>query len=77
MRVVSQNRDYSSEFENNSYRRYENCIYLARLDSGLDINIARYKTPERAIEVFREMHDRYQEEMLNLPEADIYYMPEE
>ena len=28
-------------------------------------------------EVFKDMHDQYQDEMLNLPNVEIFYMPKE
>lgn len=76
MRIVSQNRDLSVDFEENVFREYSGFIYISNLDNRADIAIAQYETEERAKEVFVSMHDRYQDEMLNLPEVDVYYMPE-
>ena len=39
--------------------------------------IGQYESEYRANEVFKEMHDQYQDEMLNLPNVEIFYMPKE
>ena len=54
MRVVSQNRNYSFDFDRTVFWTQYNVIY-AKI--GIDsIAIGQYKSDERAAEVFEDMH---------------------
>lgn len=59
MRVISQDRCYSFDFDRASFLRQEN--YISALFAGENryILIGRYETEERAEEVFKEMHNAY------------------
>ena len=57
MRVVSQNRNYSFDFDRTVFWTQYNVIY-AKI--GVDsIAIGRYESDERAAEVFEDMHEAY------------------
>lgn len=77
MRIISQRQDISVDFDRNSFRVYDKYIYLTDLGLKQDIMIGQYESEYRANEVFKEMHDQYQDEMLNLPNVEIFYMPKE
>lgn len=68
MRVVSQNRDFSFNFDNTVFWRQYNIIY-ARIGKE-NISIGQYESDERATEVFKEIHRL-------IGEINLYYMPEE
>lgn len=68
MRVVSQNRNYSFDFERNVFWQQYNIIY-ARIGKD-NIPIGQYESDERATEVFKEIHRL-------IGETNLYYMPEE
>ena len=59
MRVISQDRRYSFDFDRASFLIQEN--YISALFAGENryILIGRYETEERAEEVFKEMHNAY------------------
>ena len=59
MRVISQDRRYSFDFDRASFLRKEN--YISALIAGENryILIGRYETEERAEEVFEDMHKAY------------------
>lgn len=67
MTVVSQKRDLAFDFDSHVIAQRDEYIYL-HID-GRDIEIGKYKSQERANQVFVEMIE------LNVTEA-IYYMPE-
>ena len=77
MRIISQRQDISVDFDRNSFRAYDKYIYLTDLGLKQDIMIGQYESEDRAMEVFKDMHDQYQDEMLNLPNVEIFYMPKE
>lgn len=77
MRIISQRQDISVDFDRNSFRVYDKYIYLTDLGLKQDIMIGQYESEDRANEVFKDMHDQYQDEMLNLPNVEIFYMPKE
>ena len=57
MRVVSQNKNYSFDFDRTAFWTQYNVIY-AKI--GVDsIAIGQYKSEERAAEVFQDMHKAY------------------
>ena len=57
MRVVSQNRNYSFDFDRTVFWTQYNVIY-AKI--GIDsIAIGKYESDERAAEVFEDMHKAY------------------
>lgn len=68
MRVVSQNRDFSFNFDNTVFWKQYNIIY-ARIGKE-HIPIGQYESDERATEVFKEIHRL-------IGEINLYYMPEE
>lgn len=57
MRVVSQNRNYSFDFDRTIFWTQYNIIY-ARVGAD-NILIGQYKSDERAAEVFKDMHRAY------------------
>lgn len=68
MRVVSQNRDFSFNFDSTVVLQQYNIIY-ARIGKD-NISIGQYESDERAAEVFKEIHRL-------IGEINLYYMPEE
>lgn len=68
MRIVSQNRNYSFDFERNVFWQQYNIIY-ARIGKD-NIPIGQYESDERTTEVFKEIHRL-------IGEINLYYMPEE
>lgn len=67
MTVVSQKKDLAFDFDSNIFAQRDEYIYI-HLD-GRDIEIGKYKSQERAKQVFVEMIES------NVTEV-IYYMPE-
>lgn len=57
MRIVSQARDISINFERCEIRRYGNII--ARRDRENEQVLGEYRTAERAAEVFEDIHRAY------------------
>lgn len=57
MRVVSQKKDASYDFDRTEFRTSYECI-SATFD-GRTFVIGKYATPERAAEVFMDMHKAY------------------
>ena len=57
MRVVSQKKDASYDFDRTEFRTNYECI-SATFD-GRTFVIGKYATPERAAEVFMDMHKAY------------------
>ena len=57
MRVVSQNRDFSFDFDRTIFWTQYNIIY-AKLGTE-SIAIGQYESEERAAEVFEDMHKAY------------------
>lgn len=70
MRVVSQKKDLSFDFDRSALSQRDECIYI-RLD-GRDALIAKYESHDRAAEVFKEMHEKYQRQL----GLNIFYLPE-
>ena len=68
MRVVSQNRDFSFNFDNTVFGKQYNIIY-ARIGKE-NIPLGQDESDERATEVFKEIHRL-------IGEINLYYMPEE
>ena len=68
MRVVSQNRDFSFNFDNTVFWKQYNIIY-ARIGKD-NIPTGQYESDERATEVLKEIHRL-------IGEINLYYMPEE
>ena len=77
MRIISQRQDISVDFDRKSFIVYDKYICLTDLGLKQDIMIGQYESEDRAREVFKDMHDQYQDEMLNLPNVEIFYMPKE
>ena len=57
MRVVSQNRDFSFDFDRTVFWTQYNVIY-AKIGTD-SIAIGQYESEERAAEVFEDMHKAY------------------
>lgn len=58
MRVISQNRNYSVDFERTVFWKQNNVIY-GKIDDDSNILFGNYKSNERADEVFLDMHNAY------------------
>ena len=71
MRVVSQKKDLSFDFDQSVLSQRDECIYT-RLD-GRDVLIAKYGTHDRAAKVFKEMHEKYQRQL----GLNVFCFPEE
>ena len=70
MRVVSQSRNFSFDFDRTVFWRQSDVIYAKIW--GESIAIGKYQSDERAAEVFDDMHTHY----LTV-EISVYHMPEE
>ena len=57
MRVISQSRNFSFDFDQTVFWRQSDVIY-AKI-GGESIAIGKYKSDERAAEVFEDMHNAY------------------
>ena len=57
MRVISQSRNFSFDFDRTVFWRQSDVIY-AKI-GGESIAIGKYKSDERAAEVFEDMHNAY------------------
>lgn len=57
MRVVSQRKDYSVDFDRTAFWMQESLIY-AKIESD-NVVFGKYDNPERASEVFMDMHNAY------------------
>jgi len=69
MRIVTQNRNTSIEFDGSEiHTQYGSLIYHTNLSRG---NLGKYESEERAMEVFDEMHMQWQADCMS-----VYYMPE-
>lgn len=77
MRVVSQNRDFSFEFEN-TVSWMQDCYIYAKVDMTSQL-IGKYKSEQRAREVFMNMHNKYEE--ITRPEhvldSKVFCLPED
>lgn len=58
MRVVSQNRNYSVDFDRTLFWKQNNVIY-GKIDDNSNIVFGSYKSNERTDEVFLDMHNAY------------------
>lgn len=58
MRVVSQNRNYSVDFDRTLFWKQNNVIY-GKIDDNSNIVFGSYKSNERADEVFLDIHNAY------------------
>lgn len=58
MRVISQNRNYSFDFDRTVFWKQNNIIY-GKIDDDSNILFGSYKSNERASEVFMDMHNAY------------------
>lgn len=65
MRVISQDRDYSVDFDRTPFWCQSQCIY-AKI-GGENVLFAAYKSKDRMKEVFQEMHDIYSPEPFQMP----------
>lgn len=89
MRVVSQNRNYSFDFDRTIFWTQYNIIY-ARVGTD-NIPIGQYESEERAGKVFEDMHKQYGRipelykesgfpmgtlGMIEVTDNSVYYMPE-
>ena len=70
MRVVSQSRNFSFDFDRTVFWRQYNVVY-AKIGSE-STAIGKYESGERAAEVFDDMHTHYA-----TAERSVYLMPEE
>ena len=80
MRVISQDRRYSFDFDRASFLRQENYISAIFAGENRYILIGRYETEERAEEVFEDMHKllcRTLTIACGHPIDTVYYMPKE
>ena len=57
MRVVSQNRDFSFDFDQTTFWMQDEYVY-ARIDSNNQV-IGKYESGQRARQVFIDMHNAY------------------
>lgn len=70
MRIISQTRDTSIEFDGTEiFLQYESVIYQSEISKG---KLGKYATCKRAKEVFLEIHKQWLEDCMS-----IYKMPEE
>lgn len=70
MRVVSQKKDLSFDFDRSVLSQRDECIYT-RLN-GRDVLTAKYESHDRAAEVFKDMHEKYQRQL----GLNVFYLPE-
>lgn len=70
MRVVSQKKDLSFDFDRSVLSQRDECIYT-RLN-GRDVLIAKYESHDCAAEVFKDMHEKYQRQL----GLNVFYLPE-
>lgn len=76
MRVVSQNQDYSFDFDRTVFWTQYNIIY-AKIGAE-SIAIGKYESDERAKEVFRYMNRDYDVITSDVKTfSSVFYMPEE
>ena len=78
MRVVSQNKNYSFDFDRTVFWTQYNVIY-AKIGNE-SIAIGQYKSEERAAEVFEDMHKllcRTLTISCGHPIDTVYYIPKE
>lgn len=68
MRVISQNRTHSVNFDNVIFWRQYETIY-AKVDDNCFV-FGQYESDERVAEVFEDIHNAYSHEVC------IYWMPE-
>lgn len=80
MRIVSQDRDYSADFNRCEMKREANSIQCIAPSGKKTVGL--YETDERAAEIFSEIHQKYGEsaDAADLTAAMcrslVYYMPE-
>lgn len=72
MRVVSQRRNFSFDFDRTVFWTQDNIVYAHIGVSMSDKVIGKYESPDRAAEVFDDMHTNY-----STAEGSVYLMPEE
>ena len=70
MRVVSQSRNFSFDFDRTVFWRQSDVIYAKVWSESTAIG--KYKSNERAAEVFDDMHTHYA-----TAGGSVYFMPEE
>lgn len=70
MRVVSQQRDFSFDFDRTIFWTQQNVIY-AKIGNDNKV-IGRFENEKRAQEIFMHIHDTYAD-----GETTIYYIPKE
>lgn len=70
MRVVSQGKNFSFDFDRTVFWRQYNVVY-AKIGTE-STAIGKYRSDERAAEVFEDMHAHYA-----TVEGPVYHMPEE
>lgn len=87
MRVISQNRKISVDFDRTVFTNVDEAI-LAKID-GRDVIFGTYKSEKRAKEVFESIHNAYNPKVPNVAcvggnnssikmhRTYVYYMPEE
>lgn len=71
MRIVSQKRDLSIDFDSTVITRNDNCI-RARVGDR-DVTIGIYESSERAKGIFENIHESYNPFFVS---DRVYYMPE-
>lgn len=59
MRVVSQNKCFSFDFDRTMFWTQDNMIYANVGESMRDKVVGQYESEERAVEVFEDMHKAY------------------
>ena len=85
MRVVSQDRCESFDFDRTMFWRQDGIIYAHIVGDTRDRVVGNYKSEERAAEVFDHMHNLYnrynylfeKDVPVSAGEHYVFYMPEE
>lgn len=73
MRIISQDKTYSCEFQEHDLRIQAGIIYA--VSNPRDIVLGSYVTDARAKEVLTDIHNHACYEMKMLPEMLVYEMP--
>lgn len=76
MRIISQDKTFSFEFNYYCIERHNSCIYVSG-NIPRKIILGAYKSDKRAEEVFEQIHERAIYENENLPVYEVFLMPKE
>ena len=80
MRVISQDRCYSYDFDRTMFWKQDGVMYAHIVGDTRDRMVGNYKSDERAAEVFEDMHKllcRTLTISCGHPIDTVYYMPKE